>query len=68
MILYIMEIVFFLSKYWRDKVKKISPIVIERMSKNVSLHNMRYPLILLQRVRIIYRKTDFSFRRQLPIR
>ena len=25
-------------------------------------------LILLQRVRIIYRKTDFSFRRQLPIR
>ena len=38
--------------------KKISPIVIERMSKNVSLHNMRYPLILSQRVRILYRKTD----------
>jgi hypothetical protein len=64
-----MEIVFFCrGNTVIYKSKKISPIVIERMSKNVSLHNMRYPLILSQRVRTLYRKTYFSFQRQLPIR
>ena len=81
-----MEIVFFCrGNTVIYESKKISPIVIERMSKNVSLHNTRYPLscsvfhrilpaelsyifLLLQRVRTLYRKTYFSFQRQLPIR